>query len=158
MNVLVDVQGFKTDDNKFILKEIAILHKKQVHVLLIKPPFPYYNLTKTERRQVSWIERNRAVYWKEGFMPYPQHKAHIMNLLSDKNVYTKGLEKVNWLKDITENNNVYNLEDKSCPSLFNLYDKYEVSKDVFSCIYHSKACALKNVLCMAIWCEENKIF
>lgn len=158
MKVIVDVQGFKTDDNKFILKEIAILNKKQLEVLLIKPPFPYYELSKTERKQVNWIERNRAVYWKEGFIPYPYHKEHIVRLSSNKMIYTKGIEKVKWLKDVTENNNVYNLEDKFCPSLLNLYDKYKESNDVFSCMYHTRVCALKNVFCLNKWCEENKLF
>lgn len=158
MRVIVDVQGFKTDDNKFILKEIAISNKKQVQVFLIKPPFPFYDLTKTERRQVCWIERNRAVYWKEGFIPYKNHTDIIMQLLSNKTIYTKGLEKMEWLKNISGNFDVINLEDNLCPNLISLYDKYKDSNDVLSCMYHTNICALKNVICLNRWCEENKLF
>ncbi|KAG7304598.1 hypothetical protein JYU34_011571 [Plutella xylostella] len=158
MNVIVDVQGFKTDDNQFILKEIAMIHEKQVQVFLIKPPFAYYDLSKTERRQVSWIERNRGIYWKEGFIPYSCHKNYIVQLLSNKIIYTKGMEKVKWLIEITKNNNVYNLEDKNCPSLLSLYDKYNDSIDVISCMYHTDTCALKNVTCLNKWLKENKVF
>lgn len=88
MNVIVDVQGFKIGDNKFILKEIALMRNKQIQVLLFKPPFPFYNLTKTERRLVSWIERNRGILWNEGFLPYSNHKNIVTNLLKDKYVFT----------------------------------------------------------------------
>lgn len=62
MSAIVDVQGFKTEANEFIIKEIAILCDKKIQVFLIKAPFPFYDLTKEERRQVSWIERNRKIY------------------------------------------------------------------------------------------------
>lgn len=47
---IVDVQGFKTDDNQFILKEIAILYSDQLQVFMIQPPFPFQNLTSTEKK------------------------------------------------------------------------------------------------------------
>lgn len=109
MNAIVDVQGFKTDGNQFILKEIAVLCNTQIQVFQIKPPFPFYDLTKTERRQVSWIERNMGIYWNDGFIPYSNHKNLIvLDYLRNKTVYTKGLEKANWLKVILNSNTVYN--------------------------------------------------
>lgn len=56
MIAIVNVQGFKTETNEFIIKEIAILCDKKVQVFLIKPPYPFNDLTKKERLQVSWIE------------------------------------------------------------------------------------------------------
>ena len=90
---IVDIQGFKTDENKFLPKEIAILCNGQMQNFVIKPPYPFYDLTKTERKQVSWIERNRKILWSEGFIPYLNFKYHILDYLSDKCIYTKGLEK-----------------------------------------------------------------
>lgn len=163
MNAIVDLQGFKTDGNKFILKEIAILSNDQLQVFLIKPPFPFYDLTKTERKQVSWIERNRKIYWNEGYIPYSKHKMYIADILKSKHIITKGLEKVIWINEILsdDNNNnycIYNLEDSGCPSIMTLYEKYESSIDMFRCSYHSFICAMKNVLCFKKWCEDNKLF
>lgn len=158
MTAIVDVQGFKTEANKFVLKEIAILCSDKLQMFLIKPPFPFYDLTKQERRQVAWIERNRKICWGEGFIPYSNYQYLILDLLRDKCIYIKGLEKVLWLKNILNNNNVINLEDKGCPSLPSLYDQYKYSEDLYSCIYHSSICALKNVLCLKKWCSDNKLF
>lgn len=157
MIAIVDVQGFKTGTNNFILKEFAVAYDNRIQVFLYKQPYPFYDLTTTERRQVSWIERNRGIFWKEGHIPYSNHKDHIIPILANKKIYTKGLEKVSWIKEISKNNNVFNLEDQACPNLVSLYDKYSMSDDVYSCIYHSNICALKNVMCLNKWCKENKI-
>lgn len=158
MSAIVDVQGFKTEANEFIIKEIAILCDKKIQVFLIKAPFPFYDLTKEERRQVSWIERNRKIYWNEGVVPYSNYQNLIISILRDKCVYTKGSEKVSWLKNIViNNNNINNLEDKGCPSLINLYKQYEHSQDLYTCIYHDSICALKNVICLKKWCKDYNI-
>lgn len=156
MNAIVDVQGFKIGENKFILKEIAISCNNHIQVFLIKPPFPFYDLTKTERRQVAWIERNRKIYWSEGFINYSNYKSLIVEYLKDKCIFTKGVEKVLWIKEILKNHTVYNLEDNGCPSLLNLYEEYESENDVFSCMYHPAICALKNVICLKKWILCNK--
>lgn len=155
MNVIIDIQGFKSENNEFIPKEIAILCKQSLLVLSIKPPCAFYNLTKKERVQVSWIERNRGIYWNEGLVPYINYKYYIINFLKDKCIYTKGYEKVLWLKDILDNDNVYNLEDKNCPNFDTLYKRYSTSSDIQNCINHSKMCALKNVCCLNKWCKET---
>lgn len=153
----VDIQGFKTDDNNFILKEIAIAHNDQVQVLLLKPPFPFYNLTYTERKQVKWIERNRKINWNDGFIPYDNFLVHIDEFLTDKIIYCKGVEKVTWLSHFLDRGDIINIEDLRCPSLLSLYEKYRLSNDIFNCIYHPTICALRNVTCLKKWCTENKI-
>lgn len=157
MTAIVDVQGFRTESNYFIPKEIAILWNNKIQVFLITPPFPYRGLTEPEKRQVNWIERNRKIYWSEGFVPYVNYLKLVEDILKDKCVYTKGREKILWLKEISNNKNVNNLEDKDCPSLISLYKKYEDCHDLYSCIYHDSICALKNVLCLNKWCIDNKI-
>lgn len=47
MTAIVDVQGFKTEANEFIAKEIAILCDNKIQVILIKPPFPYHKRLET---------------------------------------------------------------------------------------------------------------
>lgn len=159
MIAVVDIQGFQTGTNKFIIKEIAILYNKKIQVFLIKPPFPFNNLTKSEKKQVRWIERNRKIYWYEGFVPYSNYQALVIDILRDKYVYVKGLQKVLWLKSILENSksNIFNLEYKGCSSFISLYDQYKYSQDLYNCIYHDSFCALKNVLCLNKWCYDNKI-
>lgn len=157
MNVIVDVQGFKSEGNEFIPKEIAIMYKGCTQILLIKPPRAFHTLTKKERLQVAWIEKNRGIYWNEGDVPYFNYKASLCNFFKNKSLFTKGNEKVLWLKDIFQIDNVYNLESKNCPSLVTLYKNYSTSSDIISCMHHTNICALKNVLCLNKWCEDNYV-
>lgn len=156
---IVDVQGFKIDDNKFILKEIAIVCKDNIQVFLVQPPFPYSQLTPKECKLVSWIERNRKLYWNEGFITYDQVLLFIANYLLDKTIYCKGTEKVTWIRNMLcyNNNEVINLENMNCPNFLTLYEQYRLSKDVYSCIYHPTICALKNVMCLKNWCISKQL-
>lgn len=154
---IVDVQGFKTDKNGFIVKEIAIVFNDQIQHLLIQPPFPLHNLTISERKQVWWIQKNRKIHWNEGFIPYKNYQIYIEDFLDDKIIYSKGVEKVTWLKNILDRNDVINLENMNCPKLLTLYEDYRLSSDVFNCIYHPTICALKNVTCLRKWCLNKNI-
>lgn len=161
MNVIVDLQGFKTEYNEFILKEIAVLTGTQLIHLLFEPPFSFHELTEKEKKQVCWIQRNRKIFWKEGYVSYGDHKNIIRNILRNKNIYVKGLEKIQWLTNIMDDCNVgelCNLEDFGCPSLLSLYEKYKDCVDVYQCIHHFNICALKNVKCIQKWNCENKCF
>lgn len=154
---IVDVQGFKTEDNRFILKEIAILCGEQVQVYLVQPPFSFNNLTIAERKQVRWIEKNRKLNWHDGFIPYEKVFEYINEFFIDKVIYCKGVEKVKWIQDIVMSDNVINLETINCPKLLSLYEEYRFCSDIYNCIYHSNICALRNVLCLRKWCTNNKI-
>lgn len=157
MNVIVDLQGFKSDNNKFIPKEIAIRSENHVLVLLIKPPYAFYDLSKKERLSVMWIEKNHSVLWNEGFVPYYNFHFHLRNYLENKRIFVKGSEKVLWLKQIVDNDNVHNLEDMNCPRLETLHKNYLMSPDIQTCIYHTKVCAYKNASCLYKWfMEHNK--
>lgn len=63
MNVVMDIQGIISENNKFIPKEIAMICNKSVLVLLIKTPDRFYNLTEKELIQVSWVEKNIMEYY-----------------------------------------------------------------------------------------------
>lgn len=159
MKVFVDVQGFKSEKNSFILKELAVLYDDKVQVFLIKPPCAYSDLTAMEKKHVTWIERNRKISWREGIVPYEYHTSYFLSFFKNKEIYCKGLEKVLWLKNILDNNNIYNVEEYGCPNLLNLYKEYNLCSDIYSCIYHPTICALKNVMCIKKWCVlNNKVF
>lgn len=68
------------------------------------------------------------------------------------------MEKIVWLRELLKNNCIYNIEDKDCPSFISLYEKYNNSLEVKTCMYHKNVCALKNVLCLSLWSKDNKVF
>lgn len=154
---IVDVQGFKRDNNAFIVKEIAIAVNDQIQHLLVLPPCPLHNLSTTERKQVWWIQKNRKINWNDGFIPYESFLRHIQYFLIDKTIYCKGVEKVTWIKNILDHNDVINLENMNCPKLLSLYEEYRLSTDVFNCIYHPTVCALRNVTSLRKWCLNKNV-
>lgn len=72
-------------------------------------------------------------------------------------IFTKGCEKVVWLKSMLQNNNIYNLKDRNCSSLMSLYEKYLYSPDIVSCMHHDNICASKNYCFLNKWCKENNV-
>lgn len=101
--LIVDVQGFKNLQNEFIIKEIAIATTDHTQTFLIKPPYSYIKLTKTEKQHVSWIEKNRGFFWSEGYIDYREFKRIIFPYLNNKNILVKGNEKKKWVGDLCEN-------------------------------------------------------
>lgn len=155
--VIVDVQGFKDCKNNFIIKEFALATTEYTQTYLIKPPYTYSKLTSEERKQVNWIERNRGIYWREGYIDYHEFKRIIKPILAKKQVFVKGLEKVKWIKEICDDFLALDLSNKSCPNFEILHNTYCENNISLNCMSHIKQCALKNVLCLKKWCNDNKV-
>lgn len=173
--VIVDLQGFKDYKNGFIIKEFAIATREYTQTFLVKPPWAYSLLTNEEKKTVNWIERNRGIQWREGFMDIKSFKKIIQPYLKDKTVLVKGSEKIKWVKELCESCNVFDLTDKDCPNLSTLQQLYEKNiypdpksyqgdawydycgrKDCFLFFCnHKKNCALKNVLFLKKWILDN---
>lgn len=155
--LFVDVQGFKNDENEFIVKELALATPEYTEVFLIKPPFSYTNLTRSEKRQTRWIEKNRGICWSEGFIDYREFRRIIKPILNGKKLFVKGLEKIEWIKKLCNNCAIVDVGEKGCPSFLNLYTTYCKNNVNLNCFYHSKYCALKNVICIRQWFIDNSL-
>lgn len=149
--LVIDLQGFKNSNNSFIIKELALATAEMSQVFLIKPPYPYTTLTKDEKRQVNWIENNRKIFWSEGYIDAREFKRIVAPFLENRKIYVKGLEKMEWVKEICKNCDIVNVEDIGCPNLTSLHNNYCKMSTSMNCISHKKECALKNVLCIKKW-------
>ncbi|CAB3227210.1 unnamed protein product [Arctia plantaginis] len=169
MNTIVDIQGFQSDANDFIPKEIAIQCTKEVLVILIKPPYPYHELSAVQKNTVDWVEKYRQIFWEGGFVHYRNFR-NCIEFLRNKNIYVKGFDKSTWLRDLLEDeydddsycirgiyNKFYNLEDFGCPSFSKLYEIYK-DCNIKKCIYHPRHCAFTNVHYLSKWNADNKVF
>lgn len=156
--IFVDLQGFKDINNKFIVKELVIATQQHTEIYLVKPPYSFSALSVEEKRHVRWIERNRGYRWSEGIIDYREFHRIIKPHLKDKKIVVKGEEKIRWVKEISDHENITDIGDKNIPNLKNLHELY--SNDNFNnCLSHKsvKCCALKNVLCIKKWCIENDV-
>lgn len=155
--LFVDLQGFKNDNNGFIVKELALATNEYTQIFLIKPPFPYRCLTSSEKKCVKWIENNLGYRWADGHIDFIQFKRIIVPYLENKLVFVKGLEKSKWIKDLCDICTVKNIEDIGCPSLMQLFKTYNSQFIDFSCVTHkTNYCALRNVLCIKKWFKNNQ--
>lgn len=147
-SMILDVQGFKNVHNKFIIKELAFAYSNYTQSFLIKPPYLFRYLTNEEKMQIKWLERNRGIYWNEGYIDYREFQRIIVPYLENQNILVKGSEKVKWVNDLCGNCNITDLGEENCPSLLFLSQQYCDESNNLNCINHKKHCALKNVLCL----------
>lgn len=154
--IIVDLQGFKDFKNKFIIKELAIATKDHTQTFLIKPPYTFKKLIVEEKKQVRWLEKNRGLTWREGFIDYYEFRRLIVPYLSGKKVLIKGLEKIEWIRELCQDCEIIELGEKGCPKFLTLFNDYcEKENKTLNCVHHKKICALKNVLCLKMWYSHN---
>lgn len=148
--IVIDVQGFYTS-NKFIEKEISIAGvDSQIKTFIILPPFKYSRLTIKDKTTNKWLYNHfHGLRWDDGNSTLKDLEEYLsISVKKEENptVYVKGLEKVNWIKKlIDEEITIYNLDDFNCPNINYLYKNDENTN---ICKYHRKnkhRCAEKSV-------------
>lgn len=156
MNVIVDIQGFKDNNNKFIVKEAAVLSNgDRIQHFVFQPPYNFGGLQPAKQREAKWMENNHHKFsWKYGFTPYHKLNNLMWPLLRNNYIYVKGLEKQTWMKEIFGDDLIiYNLEeDMECPKLAFLKYQYP---NVHRCIVHEGVCALENVLVLGKYMQSK---
>lgn len=145
MNAVVDLQGFKGENNEFIVKEVAALIHKYFNVhFIIKPPYRINYLPSELQRQARWLTKNyHGIAWEDGWSTFEDAIKIVSNALQNKTVYVKGEEKKQWLEKFLQKKPfaIYNLDDLGYPTLQRLKNCYATPR----CLSHSGHCALQNV-------------
>ena len=157
----VDLQGF-TVDERFIVKEVAVLRKGAVLThYIFKSPMSWNFLTQSDKSCASWlIAYHHGLRWEDGTIPYSMAKRLITMAVADAEepiVYVKGLQKRQWLKDMLDSDAIVETMDGDYEDLESLNNL-----DVFNtirCGKHVKNCALQNVFKLYNWLlqHQNKI-
>lgn len=156
-----DLQGFKSKNNFFIVKELCMIpiNENLRYLFVIKPPFNYNKLTPDVKKQVKWLERYFHGYnWNDGFISYQNTKKQLIDLLSGSNrntIFVKGEEKIKWVEKMFQNDNLeincFNIEELGFYSDISRTDKQQ-------CEYHEKqfVCAYSNCMSMKKWFIQNQ--
>lgn len=138
MPLIVDVQGFKSLNNQFIVKEFAAYDGVHVCHYVFKPPFAFTSLPTECQKQANWLmSHHHTIDWNAGFTQhymFPKIIKHVTQNASQ--VYVKGREKTDFIRKQV---NVPVLEFPETPSL---------KQQLGSCFYHMNKhciCALTNV-------------
>lgn len=130
MATFVDIQGFKGNGDKFIIKEIAVYHLGVLSKHVFKPPYKFSKLKNKYKKQAHWLSQNyHGLYWNDGTIPYSRVKEIIYkDLVTNINhrdfiIFVKGDLKVKWLLDYCEVFTVENFESEyDCPRLKDMQD------------------------------------
>lgn len=162
MEFVLDFQGFKSGNNDFIVKEMAIISiDGQIYELqLFQPPCSFSELPSDVKKQVLWLEKQyHGLYWGSGFRQYSDLKDIFKGLNIDGNVYVKGKEKqqfvVKLLSDYSVN--VIDLEDLGCPSLTELKQQVQLNTMKPCSFNHNFSnCAYINVHVLQQWLKLEK--
>lgn len=142
--VIIDMQGFKGENNKFIPKEIVIsFNDYEYQHFLLKPPFPFGNLPQHLQIQAnSLYTYHHGLKWNAGDIDVNSVKQFILCNCKNKNIYIKNEEKRQWLlhflgKNISPNH-VYELDSCGCPNI-NILIKQYININVKRCNFHKRA-------------------
>lgn len=138
MKLVIDIQGFKIENNNLIVKELAAYDGTRLCHYIFKPPFTIKLLPPYLQKQALWLMNNHhCIDWNFGFTPLYQFSDVIKNLTSTVEcVYVKGKEKADYIRKYSMNP-VYELAESP---------KLQVGRT--HCFYHTKEsciCALTNV-------------
>jgi len=94
--VIIDMQGFRDNSNKFILKEIAILSSNdEIQHFIIRSPYSWHYLDAKAKTTNKWLTKNHhGLQWSDG----KTHFCDVIKFLkcfvyNFKIIYVKGKEK-----------------------------------------------------------------
>lgn len=123
MEFILDFQGFKNENNGFIIKELAIISVDETinDLHLFQPPYSFHHLPDHLKIQVQWLEKHfHGLLWNSGHKNFNELGGVLKdNFKFGGTVYVKGLEKSNYIQSLTADIgvSVLNIEDFGCPSL-----------------------------------------
>ena len=160
--VVLDLQGFKDNDNQFILKEVCVVEVNTSQLLLHHiacPPYDRDQLNQERLRESFWATKHcHGLQWSEGDMPYHVLIDQLMYCLHNRDiVYVMGPEK----KEFVQRNlrltsstvmNIVDLAEVGCASIASL--KTLMSATSFRCNRHltpQSRCSLQNAFNLCRW-------
>lgn len=164
MEFMLDFQGFKNENNEFIIKELAIISTdEEVYELnLFRPPCGFHELAEKLKSQVIWLEKCfHGLYWNSGLKDYDELNDVFKSVFKmGGTIYVKGDEKRTYINGLLSAMavRVLNLEDFDCPSLPVLRETWKLY-NVKSCPFNHtlEHCAYYNVKLMLEWWKMERI-
>lgn len=158
MEFILDFQGFKDENNKFVVKELALISTNGLvyELQLFRPPCDFNQLPESVKKQVIWLENYHGLNWGTGIRHYSELKDVFSTLNMHGTVFVKGIEKTNFVTELLSEFNVtvVNIENIGCPSLKNL--KQQSAPRVCSFNHSSENCAYVNVYALLEWLKIKK--
>lgn len=138
MVLIIDFQGFKIENNEFVVKELAAYDGYRVSHYVFERPFEFKYLQRKYQKQSIWLSRHHhCIDWMTGDIPLYKLDGILKRLSNaESQIYVKGREKVNYLRRFITK------------PLLELDEQPRLIKCTPMCFYHTKSncvCSLYNV-------------
>lgn len=150
----IEVQGFRSSTNAFLVKELAILKENSSCSFLFEPPFPESELSNKARSANRYCTKYiHGFDWNHGDVPYEQLEDIVRNnCLDSEKVICKGSEKAAFLKKII-GKEVIDFDEILLKKMEQL-----TTSSVIECPYnhHGFRCAIENAYKLYEWYKKNK--
>lgn len=145
MTAVVEFQAFTDNDNRFIIKEFAVVSDSFQTQIVFKSPYCKCTLNQKQQRTACWLSRYlHGIKWEDGTIEY--NDDIIRTLCKPFNtIYSKGLEKVKFLNEF--HSNVFELPEGS-PSTVVVYNCLlpQHNNDKFKCALRSAQTEYASIL------------
>lgn len=117
----IDIQGFIGNNNKFILKEIGVVFKKDTKLdshFIIHSPYDFTELNKKSRKTAAWLtKQHHKIYWNDGITFFKEAQMYLREIIRNREIICKGHEKRLFLNKFLKIKNILNVEEIGCPTL-----------------------------------------
>lgn len=138
MVLIIDFQGFKIENNQFVVKELAAYDGYRVSHYVFEKPFDFKHLQRKYQKQSNWLSRHyHCIDWVAGDVPLSKLDGILQRLSNaESEIYVKGREKINYLRRFINK------------PLLELDEQPRLIKSTPMCFYHTKSncvCSLSNV-------------
>lgn len=159
MDIVVDIQGFRDAEKKFIPKEIAVvaIDAPIVNHWIMIPPHSFAELPEKIRQENNWLTRNHhGIEWFDGETNPKYFTSQLRQITRCvRHIYVRGNEKASYLQNLLSRN-IYNLEGIS-PAFKNLTVEEECGHHGLQKfgIFH---CALRNAYKLKSWIVAQNNF
>lgn len=154
---VIEFQAFRDNNDKYIIKELAILDLLTfvVYPFMFEAPFSFSKLNAKSKTTNKWITKHfHRIQWYEGFISYTNlHSIMFQFCKQYPHIYTRGLEKKNWIQRYTHGK-VYDIKVNK-DFKHNIDNICTFAKDS----KHAQSqCSLRNAYILAAYLEETQKF
>lgn len=136
--MILDVQGFTIEQNKFIPKELAAYDGQRICHYIFRPPFAFGCLSPDADKQSKWLmKHHHCIDWEAGYTPLYKFSNIVKSITQEASViYVKGKEKATFLRKY------------SSRPILEFDEQPPLKKNAPKCFYHLNnncVCSLFNV-------------
>ena len=137
MDFIVDIQGFRDTERKFLPKEVAVicLQNPIVNHWIVQAPCNFIELPEDVKNTNSYCAVDiHGINWFEGEVSLRQVHRYLFNIArAARRIYVRGEEKTRYLESLL-GRNIFNLEKYDSPTFRKLNSMFS---DVLLCSTHS---------------------